>query len=176
MAAYDLALHQVAKRTTFSGMYCPVDGDEFQEGVTRCPEHDVQLVEDQPVLQERLSWIDRFNDRTAVRLSFLVLAASALVYALSGFVTALLYLLIQHLGWEAIDTVQVFQQVQSAAFPVGLAALGTLAGALLLRTYPLVSETGVIAAGSSDPIRLTSGRGRRDRFQPCSFGSFSRSP
>jgi len=131
-----------------SGMYCPVDGDEFQEGVTRCPEHDVELVEDQPVFEDRLSWIDRFNDRSAVRLSFLVFVAAAIVYALSGFVTALLYLLIQHWDWEAIDNVQVFQQVQSASFPVGIAALGALAGALLLRTYLFLSETGVAAAGS----------------------------
>lgn len=40
-------------------MYCPVDGAEYREGITRCPEHDVDLVdeplepdeEDEPLLE-----------------------------------------------------------------------------------------------------------------------------
>jgi hypothetical protein len=51
-------------------MYCPIDGDEFRERVTRCPEHGVDLVEEPPDLEKPISWIARFNDRAAVRLSF----------------------------------------------------------------------------------------------------------
>lgn len=130
-------------------MYCPIDGDEFREGITRCPEHNVDLVEELPDLEEPASWIDRFNDRTAVRLSFLVLLLAAVIYAIAGFITAGIYLMTQLQHWKTIETAQVFNQVQAAAFPVGIAAFGALAGALLLRTYLLFSD-GASVSSSSD--------------------------
>ena len=46
-------------------MYCPVDGDEFVEGVTRCPEHDVDLVEEPPELRRQRS--PKTSSTTSVR-------------------------------------------------------------------------------------------------------------
>lgn len=131
-------------------MYCPIDGDEFREGITRCPEHGVDLVEEPPDLEEPASWIDRFNDRTAVHLSFVVLLLAAVIYAIAGFITAGIYLMTQLQHWKAIETAQVFNQVQAAAFPVGLAAFGALAGALLLRTYLLFSDRASVSSSSDE--------------------------
>ena len=116
-------------------MYCPVDGDEFREGITRCPEHDVDLVEDPPDLELPSSWTDRFDDRTAVRVSFWVFVAVATVYALTGLITAVILLLTELWEWEAFDTAVLFQRIQSAMFPVGIGVLGILVGALVVRTY-----------------------------------------
>ena len=49
-------------------MYCPVDGDEFVEGVTRCPEHDVHLVEEPPELDEEVGdFVDYFSEAKSLR-------------------------------------------------------------------------------------------------------------
>ena len=117
-------------------MYCPVCGDEYVEGVTRCPEHDIDLVSEPPELDESLSWLDRFNDRVILRITFIVFVVAALVYAISGAATAVLYHFIQGGGQDdSFEKAQLAQQIQTAAFPVALAALGILVGALLLRTY-----------------------------------------
>lgn len=121
-------------------MYCPVDGAEFREGTTRCPEHDVDLVDEPPDLGEPLSWVERFTDRTAVRLSFLVFLIAAVVYALAGVVSALIVLMVQLRQWRATEPATVLYEVQSAAFPVAVAGFGALAGALVLRTYLVLSQ------------------------------------
>lgn len=121
-------------------MYCPVCGDEYLEGVTRCPEHNVELVEEPPELAEPLSWIDRFNDRAILRVTFIVFLVAAVVYAISGSATAILYEFMQSGNQNSFETAQLAQQIQTASFPVGIGALGILAGALLLRTY--ISITG----------------------------------
>lgn len=105
-----------------SDMYCPVCGDEFREGFTRCPEHDVELVDEPPELEEPVSiwerFIDRerFDDRKVMRVAFIVLLVAAAAYALSGFIAATLLALIQLRDWESFDAVQLFQNVQSAFF------------------------------------------------------------
>jgi hypothetical protein len=118
-------------------MFCPIDGDEFLEGVTRCPEHDVELVEDPPELSERLSWVERFNDRVAVRFAFVIFLVSAVTYGISGAAAGIVYLLLDanNFGEDAFNTVNRLQQVQSLAFPLAIASLGVLLGALVLRTY-----------------------------------------
>ena len=140
-------------------MFCPVDGDEFVEGITRCPEHHVELVEEPPELEESLSWIDRFNDRTGVRIAFLVFVIAAVVYALSGFTTALIYLTSELQDERTFETAQIFQEVQSATFPVAIATLGILAGALLLRGYLLMDKRASMRIGPDQAIEEQEGEG-----------------
>jgi hypothetical protein len=125
-------------------MYCPICGDEYREGITRCPEHDVELVEDRPEIEQPLSWVDRFNDRTAVRITFLVFLAAAATYAVTGMSGALLYLLTVFRDWEPTTARDLMHGIQLAAFPVAIAALGVLIGALALRTY-LILDNGPAA-------------------------------
>ncbi|MDQ3987588.1 MAG: hypothetical protein M3280_13970 [Actinomycetota bacterium] len=120
-------------------MYCPVCGDEFREGVTRCPDDDVDLVEEPPELEEPLSWLERLDNRTAVRVTFIVLVVTAAVYALTGSIGAALLLFIETRDRDMFETVQFFQHVQSGSSAVAIAALGTLSGALLLRAYLTMS-------------------------------------
>ena len=133
-------------------MYCPVCGDEFADGVTRCPEHDVELVDEPPELDEPLSWVDRFNDRVALRITFIVFLVAAVVYAISGASTALLFNFMQPANENSFEKAPLAQQIQSASFPIAIAALGVLAGALLLRTYLSMtghSETPEMPPGSA---------------------------
>lgn len=121
-------------------MYCPVCGDEFVNGITRCPEHDVELVDEPPEFDEPLSWVDRFNDRAVLRVTFIVFLVAAVVYAISGSTTAILFQFTQSGNDYSFEKAQLAQQIQTASFPVAIAALGILAGALLLRAYISITE------------------------------------
>ena len=139
-------------------MYCPVDGDEFREGITRCPEHDVDLVEEPPDLGEPPpGWTDRFNDRTAVKISFWVFVAAAVVYSLTGLTTAVMLLLTEVGERETFDTAVFFQRINSAMFPVGIGLLGILVGALVVRTYLTLSTGRHDAPSSSSPNAMAQG-------------------
>jgi hypothetical protein len=139
-------------------MYCPVCGDEYIERVTHCPEHDVALVEDPPDLNESISWVDRFNDRTAVRVAFMIFLVATVLYAISGFASATLFMLSQFRNWTAHEASALLNSIQTAFFPIALAALGTLAGALLLRTYLRATQASELSTGddgrSHDSIRV----------------------
>ncbi|MFN2526357.1 MAG: hypothetical protein ABR505_08860 [Actinomycetota bacterium] len=134
-------------------MYCPIDGEEFREGITRCPEHGVELEEEPPEIEELLSFLDRFNDRIIMRITFVVLLAAAFVYAVSGATVAFLYLMIQFRDWEADSAAFSLQQIQSAAFPIGIAALGGMVGAVILRIYLRHPERRSEDARASDSER-----------------------
>ena len=69
-------------------MYCPIDGDEFVEGVTRCPEHDVDLVEEPPEFadEEVQDLVDYFSEAKSLRTARRVLVAAAIVYVVFFFV------------------------------------------------------------------------------------------
>jgi hypothetical protein len=116
-------------------MYCPVDGDEFVEGKTRCPEHNVDLVPERPdwLDEESRSLLARWDRDTAFRWAFKVLILAALIYGLGGLVHGVLYSLMFSKPQSNFSDVLIYsQQVTGAAFAVGLASLGVLAGALVL--------------------------------------------
>jgi hypothetical protein len=135
-------------------MYCPICGDEYREGITRCPEHDVELVAEPPELEETASFLERLDERIAIRAVFIALLVATVIYALSGIVTSTFFALIQLADWEGgFDSAVLSQNIQSGAFAVGVGALGCLAGAVLLRAYLAMSGMGepdVTAAGSPD--------------------------
>lgn len=121
--------------------YCPICGDEYIDGVTRCPEHDVELVDEPPELDQEPSWVDRVDHRGLLKITFIVFLLAALVYAVSGAVSAVLLGLLYFQRSSNNEMAAVFGQVQSAAFPVAISCLGILAAALLLRVYLVSSET-----------------------------------
>jgi cytochrome b subunit of formate dehydrogenase len=121
-------------------MYCPVCGDEYREGVTHCPEHGVELVDEPPELEEAVPLLQRFNDRTAVRIPFITLLVAGVVYAVSGLVTSTLSVLIFVREWDAATAAQIAQGVQSGAFAVAVGAMGALSGAVLLRAYLAIAK------------------------------------
>lgn len=112
-------------------MYCPICGDEFRDGITRCSEHDVDLVEEPPFVEEPPP---RWNDRVAVRVVFVIFLIAAVTYGISGFISGTIFAMVQLREWS-YENAQLFDGVQSAMFPVALAAFGVLAGAALLRIY-----------------------------------------
>lgn len=132
-------------------MYCPVDGDEFVEGITRCPEHDVDLVEEPPDLDEDVVRLaDYLTEHATLRLALIVLVAAAIIYALSGVVVGALYGLSEAVGWFA--PLNVASAVQFAARPVALAALGIIVGAVLLRAYTTMRD----GSGAGSPSEASS--------------------
>jgi hypothetical protein len=118
-------------------MYCPVDGDEFVEGVVRCPEHDVDLVEEPPELddEEVRDFVDYFSEAKSLRTARRVLVVAAIVYAIAGVLTSVLYGLANIQGGDSFDLVNIVSSAQMAGRVVALAALGVMTGTLLLRAY-----------------------------------------
>ncbi|HEV2754307.1 MAG TPA: hypothetical protein VG318_00835 [Actinomycetota bacterium] len=136
-------------------MYCPVDGTEYREGITRCPEHDVDLV-DEPLEPEEADepLLDLIDDRFAIRLAFRVLLAAAAVYALSGVVFSVMLFfpsLRESFDSGTATAFRLLQAVNGGAWAVGMAALGALAGAVLVRTYSLLRGGAMPPAAEEPP-------------------------
>ena len=121
-------------------MYCPVDGIEYREGITRCPEHDVDLVAEPPDVEDDPPGLwERLDGGAAARVAFAVAVVSALLYAVSGIVLNAWYSLAFTREWRSFLFGQVTQFVQAGAFSVALGALGCLAAGVLLRGYQRLS-------------------------------------
>ena len=118
-------------------MYCPVDGDEFVEGITHCPEHDVDLVDDPPAGddEEVRNFVDYFIEGKSLRTARRVLVWAAIVYAVAGVITGVLYGLANIQGGDSFDLFNVVSTAQEAGRVVALAALGVMTGTLLLRAH-----------------------------------------
>src|SRR5688572_16141242 len=123
-------------------MYCPVDGDEFVAGVTRCPEHDVELVEEPPELGDdgAGTLVDYFSEKMTLRTARRVLVGAAVVYAVSGVVTSVLFGLAQSQRHDVFNVINIVSAAQTAGRVVALAALGVMAGTLLLRAYTWLNQ------------------------------------
>jgi hypothetical protein len=138
-------------------VYCPVDGDEYREGITRCPEHDVDLVEDPPDLEEPAPIVGRLGGPLVV--VFGILVVGALVYAIAGAASSLLYANAIRLNTSYDEAPAVLQEIANAAFPIALGAFGVIAAALLLRTFSATTvETAVPEGEDRPPPDVSSGR------------------
>ncbi|MFN2588561.1 MAG: hypothetical protein ABR613_10660 [Actinomycetota bacterium] len=129
-----------------------MDGDEYREGITRCPEHDVDLVEEPPEPDEDegplLGWPD---DRAAVRLAFLVLIAAGAVYAVSGVVFGVLLWFPSVRESGEATALRLAQAVNAGAWAIGMAALGALGGAVLVKTYALLRGRSRLEHPATEP-------------------------
>lgn len=118
-------------------MYCPVDGTEWRDGIVRCPEHDVDLVDEPPEEDEeppRPSPAARL-DAVAGPAS-VVVALAGIVYGAAGALSSLWNVLEGDAGLlGATSSVTAFVFAQSAAWAIGLGAFGCLAAAVLAKTY-----------------------------------------
>jgi len=137
--------------------YCPVDGDEYLDSVTRCPDHDVELVDEEPNLPEAMSWVERLNDRLAMRVAFILFFLAATVYAVAGTVAGLLIAL-DPLKQSHFERSFQFSTIQEAAFPLAIAALGVMIAALALRGYLEPGELRV-TADADEMKRPSTGEG-----------------
>ena len=116
-------------------MYCPVDGMEYREGITRCPEHDVPLVDEPPEAEPRPSVFDRFRGEGPAGIAAIVLALAGIVYAVTGVVSGAWATLAQRREWLRTTPIDAVDFLQSAAWSIGLGALGCLGAAVLARVY-----------------------------------------
>ena len=119
-------------------MYCPVDGDEFREGITRCPEHDVALVDEPPEPAGPPASLPAFDERFGMRAALLVLVAGAIAYAGFGFAQD------AGVAWAYIrdgnpPDLSWSEAFQSAGFSLALGAGLVLAGAVAYRAYQRLS-------------------------------------
>lgn len=119
-------------------MYCPVDGTESREGITRCPEHDVDLVDEPPEDEEETPP----RPAAAARLDALagpasvVVALAGIVYGAAGALSSVWNVLEGDAGpLGATSSVTAFVFAQSAAWAIGLGAFGCLAAAVLAKTH-----------------------------------------
>ena len=115
--------------------YCPNCGAEYLEGIERCVDCDVELVDEPVEIDEPLGWVDRFSGTVVLRILLIVLSVAGVIYAASGIVTAVLYLFLEDAPGDLFETIRNLTEIQMAAFRVGLACLGVLAGAVLLKRY-----------------------------------------
>lgn len=120
-------------------MYCPVDGTEWREGITRCPEHDVELVPEPPEdfedLYDDVSLLDRLSAEGLVRSAVAVVAVAAIVYAVAGVVGAGLFALATTRDWRGLGPLQLVSFVQDSGRAVALGGLGGLAAGILGRAW-----------------------------------------
>jgi hypothetical protein len=114
--------------------YCPVDGDEYREGIERCLVHDVDLVDDPPEVERTARWFDRLNSRAWVRVAFWIMVVASLLYAVFGAIASLLFAS-AIAGGDTFTAPEALAKLSQAAFPVALGAFGVIAAAALTRTY-----------------------------------------
>jgi hypothetical protein len=126
-------------------VFCPVDGDEYREGVTRCPEHDVDLVDEPPELEHSPSWLERLGAGAGLRVALIVAVVAAIVYAAAGMASGVLFALFRFSS-SGDRWFFALQDISSGAFPVVIGAVGVLGGAVLFRAY-----TNLASAPAGEP-------------------------
>lgn len=116
-------------------MYCPVDGIEWREGITRCPEHDVELVDEPPEVEEEPSLLKGFSSDGAMRAGVRVVGWAAVLYAVSGILVSGWFALARQRRWTETSVLDALQLAHEASTKVALGTLGLIAAAVLGRTF-----------------------------------------
>lgn len=133
-------------------MYCPVDGMEYRQGITRCPEHDVALVDEAPYPEEDerplLGWM---QSEAAARIAFLIVVAAGAVYAVTSIVLYAYLTLGAERDWSTLPASEIAQFVNAAARGVGIGAFGALAAGVLVRAYSRLRTTDGPRAADDSP-------------------------
>lgn len=120
-------------------MYCPVDGTEWREGITRCPEHDVDLVDEPPEPEEAQPWLGATRLEGLPGVAGLAAALAGIAYAVTGTLFNLWGALSSTAGIEPRG-MTVLRFAQSASFAIGLGGLASLGAAVLAKTYTRLTQ------------------------------------
>lgn len=120
-------------------MYCPIDGDEFQEGFTHCPEHDVELVDELPddfFRAATLSWAARLKLNLLLQIAFFLLVVSACIRVVAAVSNGILYL-IATFGSEGDfgRKYVIASTVESTASGILFSCLVVMAGFLVIEIF-----------------------------------------
>lgn len=146
-------------------MYCPVDGMEYREGITRCPQHDVPLVDEAPEIEEEPGILERLDLEGAAGIAVVVVAVTSLAWAISAIFVNGWFALAASRDWEPPGVLDVFHVVQGAAGPIALGTLGFLGAALMSRGFARLggrtpeAETEEPAPSEDGPPELTGAAG-----------------
>lgn len=116
-------------------MYCPVDGMEYREGITRCPQHDVPLVDEPPEEDEPEPLLGRWRVDGMAGPASIAVALSGIVYAVAGTINALWAAMAELPDGASGGTITIARFAQSGSWAVGLGAFGCLAAAVLAKAY-----------------------------------------
>ena len=111
-----------------------MDGVEYREGITRCPDHDVSLVEGAPAADEGSAWTDGGYDRIALRIVFGVIVVAGVVHAVAGAAAAFIAGSREASG-DDVTRALFLGDVATGAFRAFIGAIGVLGGTVLLRAY-----------------------------------------
>lgn len=118
-------------------MYCPVDGTEWREGITRCPEHDVELVDEPPEGYEddETSLLEALGLQGLTGITVVTVAVASVVYAVSGVVVSGWIALATARRWTELGFFEAASFVHAAARVIAVGGLGCLAAGVLGRTW-----------------------------------------
>lgn len=131
-------------------MYCPVDGIDWREGITRCPEHDVDLVEEPPEIEEAPWRLGGFTGDAAMRAGVRVVGWAAVFYAVSGVLVAGWFALAQQRAWTETSVLDGLQFAHEASTKVALGTLVLIVAAVLGRTFSRLGSPAAPTAESTE--------------------------
>ena len=115
--------------------YCPNCGAEYLDDIERCADCGVALVDEPVEVEETPSWLERLSGRLVLRGLLAVLCVAAAIYAVVGVTSAVMFLLVDERSEDIFNTIQTLNEIQTGVFRLGLACLGVLAGAVLIKRY-----------------------------------------
>lgn len=122
-------------------MYCPVDGVEWREGITHCPEHHVDLVEDPPegyedqYSEDEVTVLDRAGLEGLAGYAAVVVFVAAVVYAVAGVVSAGWVALAAAKEWYEPGPYEIVRFVVDGSRAVAVGGLGCIAAGVLGRAW-----------------------------------------
>ena len=120
---------------------------EYREGFTRCPQHDVDLVDEPPEPEEEPPpLLDRIDDVAAIRYTLLAVLGAAALYTITGIALSVVIMFRSTRTWES-NVPMYLQYTQTAAWTVALAGLAAIGGAVLVRTYTRLRDPGAPVEG-----------------------------